>query len=68
LVVEQADAGAVEEQHLDRVPPLAEEHEQGAAAGLPPQPLGDHACQPVESPAQVDEVERDEDLDAMRDH
>src|SRR5690606_22698744 len=67
-LVEQANAGPVEEQDLERIPALAEEHEQRAAARIEGEPLRDDARQAVKAPAQVDRIEADEHLDAVRDH
>ncbi len=37
------------------------------ARRLAPKPVGDEGAEPVEAPAQVDGIERNEDLDAERD-
>src|SRR5690606_37483062 len=67
-LVEQAEPGAVEEEHLESGAALAEEDEERAAAGLASDPLERNAGEAFESPPKVDGLERNEDLDTARDH
>src|SRR5215212_8280969 len=67
-LVEQAESRAVEEDALEGRSSLAEEHEQRAAARAPPQLVCHDAGEPLKSPPQVDRLQPDEHLHAMRDH
>ena len=67
-LVEQAQASAVEEEHLDRVAAPSAEHEERPAAGRLPEPLADQAREAIEAPAQVDRLDANEHLDAVRNH
>src|SRR5262249_11870898 len=67
-LVEQAESRVVREQNLHRVAAPAEEDEERTAADLTAEALLHQRAEPVEAPAQVDGVERDEDLHAVRDH
>src|SRR6202789_454886 len=67
-LVEETQAGVVGEEDLHRVPPAPEEDKESAAAHLATEPVGRKGAEPVEAPAQVDGVECDKDLDAVRDH
>lgn len=49
-LVEEAEPGPVEEQHLDRGPPSTEEREPRATARVATDPLRDEPSQPVEAP------------------
>src|SRR5215204_198436 len=67
-LIEQAQPRAVEEEDLHRFSPLAEENEQCAAAGLPADPFGDDAAEPIEPPSKVNRLKPDEHFDAGGDH
>jgi len=66
-LVEDAEAGAIEEEHLDGLTPLAEEDEQGAAARLTRDALRGDAGETVEAPTEVDGLKADEDVDTTGD-
>ena len=61
------EAGAIEEEHLDGLTPLAKEDKQGAAARLTPDALRGDAGETVEAPTEVDGLEADEDVDTTGD-
>lgn len=66
--VEQAQAGPIEEQNLERIAALAEEQEQRAASRLARQSICHDTGEPIESPSQIDRLEPDEYFDAVRNH
>jgi hypothetical protein len=67
-LVEDAQPGPIEEQDLERALALADEQKQRAAASRALHALLCQPRQPVEPQTHIDRLERDEDLDAVRDH
>src|SRR6185312_5225473 len=67
-LVELTHSAAVEEQNLQRVTATTEEQKERAAARVVADVFLGKARQPIERVAHVDRLERDEDLDALRDH
>jgi hypothetical protein len=67
-LVDDAQAGAVEEEDLDRFASFSEEDEESTAAGLAGDALGRDAGQTVEAPAEVNGLEADEDVNAAGNH
>jgi hypothetical protein len=66
--VKHAQTGSVEEENLQCGSSLAEEHEHRARASGAAHALFRETGESVEAEAHVDGLERDEDLDAVRDH
>ncbi len=67
-LVEEAQAGAIEEEDLEGLLALAEEHEERPAARVASELLASDAGESIEAPAEIDGLEGEEDVDAVRDH
>lgn len=65
-LVELTHPGAVEEEDLERVLAAPDKHEECAAAGISAEDLAGDAGETVEAPPEIDVLESEEDLDAVR--
>lgn len=67
-LVEEAHPAPVEEENLQGILPTPEEHEQSSSSSVASDAIECEVREPIKAPTEINRLERDEHLDAMRNH